>query len=238
MPTAFVLLKEDNFDQQGFFRNLKQLWNLDVDTQAEFPLFAVEGSQCVIMNIDAPIPGEEAENRAALNYYWKNARETVSQHRAHLIVSTEDSQKTPLDVMKLHSKVLSACAADPNVLGIYTSGTVFAPEFYRQMASGLKKGELPIPIWVFIGLYADATGNSAYTIGMENLGKTEMEILGSQYNMPSLHAMMMSIADYTIRANIDLHDGETLGFDEYQKLSITLSPSSMDPEVNSLKIGY
>lgn len=238
MPTAFVLLKEDNFNQQNFFHNLNSLWNLNTDEQAAFPLFAVEGSQCVIMNIDAPIPGEEAESRATLNYYWKNARETVSQHRAHLIVSTEDGQKTPLEVMKLHSKILSACAADSNVLGIYTSGTVFAPEFYSQMVFGLKKEELPIPVWVFIGLYADAKGNNAYTIGMEHFDKTEMEILGSQHDMPSLHTMLMSIASHTIRANIELRDGETLGFSEDQKLAITLSPSTFDPNANSLKIRY
>ena len=54
-------------------------------------------------------------------------------------------------------------------------------------------------------------------------GKQEMEILGSSYEPDEVLSFMYTICEYVIVEDIELKDGETIGFSEDQKLPIKLS---------------
>ena len=121
---------------------------------------------------------------------------------------------------------------------MYTSGTVFAPDFYRTFCDAMHQGEQPVPVWVFIGLYADEGGNHAYTIGMAQFDKMEMEIRASQHDMSELHNTLLGICTYLISEDVTLHDGETIGFSAEQQLRITQSPAIAGGAEETLKIAY
>ena len=140
--------------------------------------------------------------------------------------------------MALYSKLACAALADENSIGIYTSGTVFAPDFYRDVCSSLHENELPIPAWIFIGLYGSEEGSSAYTIGLEQFNKMELEILNSEQEPADLHAFLCNISDYLISQNVTLQDGETIGFSAEEKLSITRSLAVAGVAEETLKIDY
>ena len=147
---------------------------------------------------------------------------------------------TPITVMSLYSKLVCAGLADDNALGIYTSGTVFAPDFYQDMCNALRHGELPIMAWIFIGVYylLDEDGSNAYTIGLEQFNKMELEILASRHEPNELFTFLCGICDYLIANDVTLHDGETIGFSEDEKLAITRSPRVAGIAEETLKIAY
>lgn len=244
---GFVLLKENRYDPARILAALQRDWGIvpdsgDTPTVAEDSLmFNVNGLLCSIALMPAPLPNNEAEQNAAFNYFWPEAVATVRQHQAHLLVVVMplgNDAATPITMMSLYSKLVCACLADDNALGIYTSGTVFAPDFYQDMCNALRHGELPIMAWIFIGLYGDEGGSNAYTIGLEQFNKMELEILASRHEPNALFTFLCGICDYLIANDITLHDGETIGFSEDEKLAITRSPRIAGVAEETLKIAY
>ncbi len=244
---GFVLLKENRYNPEGILDALQRDWGIVPDageaaTISETTLtFNAYGLLCSVTLMPAPIPGEEAEQNAACNYFWPKAVETVRQHRAHLLIVVmplTSNVAAPVAVMSLYSKLVCACLADDNALGIYTSGTVFAPDFYQEMCNPLRRGELPIMAWIFVGLYSDESGSNAYTIGLEQFNKMEMEILASQHEPNELFATLCGICDYIIANDVILRDGETIGFSDDEKLAITRSPRVAGIATETLKIAY
>lgn len=246
---GFLLLKENRYDPSRILAALQRDWGIVPDsgeapTIAEDSLmFNVNGLLCSVALMPAPLPNNEAEQNAAFNYFWPEAVATVRQHQAHLLVVVMplgNDAATPITVMSLYSKLVCACLADDNALGIYTSGTVFAPDFYQDMCNALRHGELPIMAWIFIGVYylLDEDGSNAYTIGLEQFGKMELEILASRHDVSELHVFLCSICDYLIANDVTLHDGETIGFSEDEKLAITRSPRVAGVAEETLKIAY
>ncbi|UOP04438.1 DUF4261 domain-containing protein [Conchiformibius kuhniae] len=100
----------------------------------------------------------------------------------------------------------------------------------------LPNNEIPIMIWVYIGLGQNQQGNQLYTSGMAKFGKDEMEILNSQINMATLHTSLSSVCSYIISSGLVLKDGESIGFSAEQKWQISRSPSVYAPSEFSLKI--
>lgn len=244
---GFVLLKENRYDPARILAALQRDWGI-VPDRGEAPaitedslMFNVNGLLCSVALMPAPLPNNEAEQNAAFNYFWPEAVATVRQHQAHLLVVVMplgNDAATPITVMSLYSKLVCACLADDNALGIYTSGTVFAPDFYQDMCNALRHGELPIMAWIFIGLYGDEGGSNAYTIGLEQFNKMELEILASQHEPNELFTFLCGICDYLIANDVTLRDGETIGFSEDEKLAITRSPRVAGVAKETLKIAY
>ena len=240
---GFVLLQENRFDSAAFFHTLQQEWGIrpeeDGELGGDILTFNVGEHICAVSLMPAPIPDGEAEASAAYNYYWPEAVETTRQHQAHLLVAVmPGDEDNALVRMQLYSKIISSCLADANALGVCTSGTVFAPDFYRSVCAEMHQDQLPVPVWVFLGLYQDESGNHAYTIGMRQFDKMEMEIRASQHDMSDLHSTLLGICAYIISEDVTLHDGETIGFSAEQQLRISQSPAIAGSAEETLKIAY
>lgn len=153
---GFVLLKENRYDPARILYALQHDWGIVPDsgnapTVAEDSLmFNVNGLLCSIALMPAPVPGGEAERvalNAAFHYFRWDAVGAARQHQAHLLVAIlplGDGAPSTIGVMSLYSKLVCACLTDDNTLGVYTSGTIFAPAFYRDACNALRHGTLPV----------------------------------------------------------------------------------------------
>ena len=245
---GFVLLSRTFWDKAQLIRDLKEDWGVDateneVDGSAPTDrdtgtLIFTEGNMMATVSLmPVPVPDHEAEENAVHNYLWPQAVETAKDHKAHLIVGVMGENASLLDRGKLFVKVLAACCKQPAATGIYTSGTVFEPGFYKDFAAMMKEGSLPIFNWIWFGLYRDENGISGYTYGMEVFGKEEMEVLNADAKPGDVQNFLANMAAYVLDGDITLHDGETIGFSEEQRLPITRSQGVALPGM-TLKIGY
>ena len=187
--------------------------------------------------VDVPIPDGEAEYFAECNYMWKDAVKVTKTHTAHVMIIVINHNDNSIEAASLFTKIASSCLKEENTLGIYTAGTVFQPEFYIAVANILKNGELPIPDWIYIGLEQGASGNSAYTYGLESFGKNEIEILNSKHTLEELRNFLFYVCEYVIKNNMLFRDGETISFSSDQQLKITKS-KAVRVEGESIKINY
>lgn len=237
---GFILLETPEFDFEQMIAQLKTQWDIeaeDCEIKDGSMVFHFDDNLMAVSLIDAPVPDGEAEYFAETNYMWKEAVETTKKHQAHLVVFTINHEGDSVAAAMAFTMLVSSCLNQKSVLGIYTSGTVFQPQFYQELAEIMKDGEMPIPIWVYLGLASDENGNSGYTYGMDAFGKCEMEILNSSHSLQEIQSFLYYVVEYVIKENMVFRDGETIGFTADEKLKITKSEAvRLDGE--SLKIWF
>ena len=244
--TGFVLLSKAEWDKKQFIRDMKEKWDIAVDEydaseekDDDALVFEVGDMLAAVSLNNYPIPGGEAEGNAESNYMWEDAVKVAKKHRAHLMVAVLGKEENLLEKGKLFTKVVAACCRQEYATGIYTSGVVFEPRFYEGFADMMKNDELPIFNWIWFGLWQNEKGLNGYTYGMEAFGKDEMEVLGTNADPNDLRDFLASLSSYVLENDVELHDGETIGFTADDKHAITRSPGVGLPEDQmTLKISW
>jgi len=244
--TGFVLLSKAEWDKKQFIRDMKEKWDIAVE---EYDASEEKGDDALVFEVGDmlaavslaayPIPGDEAEGNAENNYMWQDAVKVAKEHRAHLMVAVLGKEEDLLEKGKLFTKVVAACCRQEYATGIYTSGVVFEPRFYEGFADMMQNDELPIFNWIWFGLWRDENGMNGYTYGMASFGKDEMEVLGTDAKPSDLRDFLASLVSYVLESDVELHDGETIGFAADDKHTITRSPGVGLPEEQmTLKISW
>ena len=244
--TGFVLLSKGEWDKEQFIRDMKEKWDIAVDEydaseekDDDALVFEVGDMLAAVSLTSYPIPGGEAEGNAENNYMWEDAVKVAKEHRAHLMVAVLGKEEDLLEKGKLFTKVVAACCRQEYATGIYTSGVVFEPRFYEGFADMMRDDELPIFNWIWFGLWRDENGMNGYTYGLDVFGKDEMEVLGTNAKPSDLRDFLASFASYVLENDVELHDGETIGFAADDKHTITRSPGVGLPEEQmTLKISW
>ena len=77
---------------------------------------------------------------------------------------------------------------------------------------------MSIQLWMYIDIIKDGDKSSVYTYGMKEFGKSEMEIINSAINSEELYYSLISILQYILKDDVQLKDGETIGFTEDEKI--------------------
>ena len=244
--TGFVLLSKGEWDKEQFIRDMKEKWDIAVDEynaseekDDDALVFEVGDMVAAVSLATYPIPNGEAELNAENNYMWEDAVKVAREHCAHIMVAVLGKEENLLEKGKLYTKVVAACCCQEYATGIYTSGVVFEPRFYEGFADMMQDDELPIFNWIWFGLWRNENGMNGYTYGMDMFGKDEMEVLGTDAKPNDLRDFLASLVSYVLENDVELHDGETIGFAADDKHTITRSPGVGLPEEQmTLKISW
>ena len=225
---------------------MKEKWDITVDEydaseekDDDALVFEVGDMLAAVSLNNYPIPGGEAEVNAENNYMWPDAVKVAKKHSAHIMVAVLGKEENLLEKGKLFTKVVAACCRQKYATGVYTSGVVFEPGFYEGFADMMQNDELPIFNWIWFGLWRDENGMNGYTYGMDVFGKDEMEVLGTDAEPGDLRDFLASLVSYVLENDVELQDGETIGFTADDKHTITRSPGVSLPEDQmTLKISW
>ena len=240
---GFILLSRGKWDKEQFIRDMKEKWDItvkeDEDKSDDTVVFDVGDMIAAVSLFPFPIPDGEAEINAENNYMWPDAVNAAREHRAHIMVAVLGKEENIFERGKLFTKLTAACCRQKYAAGVYTSGVVFEPRFYEGFADMMQNDELPIFNWIWFGLYRSEGGMNAYTYGMDVFGKDEMEVLDADAQPDDLRNFLASLVSYVLEGDVELHDGETIGFAANDKHTITRSPGvSLPEEQMTLKISW
>ena len=237
---GFVLLATPTWDKQKLLSDLQEDWDITIDEADETSdsiIVTINEVMCVMSLMKAPIPNNEAQHNAKNNYMWKEAVTIANQHQAHIMVVLLNQNNDSIETAKILTKIIASCCKQNNATGVYTSGTVFEPQFYIDFANVMKRGELPIFNWIWFGLYQGEKGICAYTYGMTMFQKEEMEIVDANAQASDVRDFLANIVSYVLAEDITLNDGETIGFSENDYHKILFSEGISLP-TKTLKISY
>lgn len=238
---ASVLLSKEEWDVNKFVKDFTDDWGIELsscENEEDVLIASIGNKKLVVSFMPIPVPNEEVEENAALNYMWPEAVDVVKGHQAHILIVVLGKDKDLLERGKLFTKAVSSCLKQENALAVYTSTNVFQPEFYIDIASMMKEDEdmLPILNWVWFGIHISDGQTGIYTYGLKTFGKEEIEVY-AKADLNDIRDFLLDIVAFVLSDDVTLEDGETIGFTEDQKLSITLS-EGIAMEGMTLKIEY
>lgn len=244
---AFVLMKEANGIPSDFEKNFLEQWGITLDAgdadreeksdaDVDAKIYDVGDMRLILGYMGFAVPNGEAEEHAKYNYMWKDAVEVTKTHQAHLVV-TVLGEGTAEEKAFLYAKTITTLCEYENMIGVYANSVVYEPKLFLAFSEMITEGELPLFELVWFGLFGSENGVSAYTSGMKCFGKDEMEIIDSKQDPNEVRDMLLNIASYVIYEDVVLHDGETIGMSETQRLKITKS-EGIYADGDSLKIAF
>ena len=243
---GFVLLEKAHWDKGRLIADLKAEWDIDVPEEdkddrkdnGDSLVFEAGDMIAAVSLMHGPVPGGEAEDNAENNYMWPDAVKAAQSHAAHIMVTVLGKETDVCLRGQFFVKLAAACCRQPGVLGVYTSGVVFEPSFYADMAGVMKEGELPLNNWIWFGLHRREGGVCGYTYGMDVFGKEELEVLDADADPLAVREFLVSLAGYVIGSDVTLNDGETIGFSQGDRHRITRSPGVALPDQPTLKVSF
>lgn len=243
---GFVLLEKAHWNKGRLIADLKAEWDIDVPEEdkddrkdnGDSLVFEAGDMIAAVSLMHGPVPGGEAEDNAENNYMWPDAVKAAQSHAAHIMVTVLGKETDVRLRGQFFVKLAAACCRQPGVLGVYTSGVVFEPSFYADMAGVMKEGELPLNNWIWFGLHRREGGVCGYTYGMDVFGKEELEVLDADADPLAVREFLVSLAGYVIGSDVTLNDGETIGFSQGDRHRITRSPGVALPDQPTLKVSF
>lgn len=243
---GFVLLEKAHWDKGRLIADLKAEWDIDVPEEdkddrkdnGDSLVFEAGDMIAAVSLMHGPVPGGEAEDNAENNYMWPDAVKAAQSHAAHIMVTVLGKETDVRLRGQFFVKLAAACCRQPGVLGVYTSGVVFEPSFYADMAGVMKEGELPLNNWIWFGLHRREGGVCGYTYGMDVFGEEELEVLDADADPLAVREFLVSLAGYVIGSDVTLNDGETIGFSQGDRHRITRSPGVALPDQPTLKVSF
>ena len=231
---------EDSYDLNEIILDLREFWGLevtDVSGDNETATFNINGQLVAVAHMPAPIPADEIESTANYTYLWNNVLEECSNHTTHALVSMLSGDLDNVERYVIFTQLNASILRTSNSFGIYQGmQTLLLPKaLYLDFADLLFEDILPVQLWIYIGLVGEENSNSAYTYGLNQFGKTEIEIVQSDMDRSDLYDFIIAIVSYIVESDVTLKDGETIGFTADQKIQITES-KAVYLEGNSLKL--
>jgi hypothetical protein len=219
----------DSYDLEAVVADLKNYWKVeisDISGDGQTATMNINGVLVALASMPAPIPTKEIENIAPHNYLWKTALEDCKAHQCHAIVTVLSSKDVPvLERYKILTQLNASVLRTSKGIGIYqgTQTLLFSKEIYLDFANFLLEDQLPIQLWIYIGLVGSEAGSSIYTFGLKDFNKMELEVLDSTMEKMDLYDLLLAIVGYVVEQDMILQDGETIGFSAKQKIKITAS---------------
>lgn len=256
-----ALLADDSWDRDKLLADLRNDWGIkiseindenenskdgegggsdeeDVEAKERTVIDDINGIRVIISRFPSPVPDGEAELNARNNFMWEDAVEQAQKHKSHIVVAVFDGEI--IDRAVLYAKILISCSKQSNALGVFTNGVVYRPERYIEGKEAIKRGKFPILNLVWFGLISDRDGRhiNAYTYGLDEFGKYEMEIIRSDRNLDDIMEFMINMASYVVEQDVTLRDGETIGASAEDIHKITLSEGVSLPRQRTLKVEF
>lgn len=237
-----LFTNENRYDLNTVAQNLINDWNLNVtnvEGNNDTAFITIDEELVALAFIPSTIPEQELKPTAKYAYNWENVTEDIKHIDGHAIVSIMNGNKTNLERYFILSKVIFSILSTSKSIGVYQgSQTLLIPrKQYLDFHNDIKNNEIPIPLWIYIGIRKTEIGNSIYTFGLKDFNKLELEIINSKSSLDEIHTFILNIASYVIKKNIALKDGETIGFTADQKILIKQSEGKY-LEGDTLKLFY
>ena len=226
---GMVMLNDDtSFDIEKFTNDFKSNYGHDFQEgsgdNASF-VFRIDGQMVAFGHMPVPIPAGDIEQTAQYAYNWQTALDDTKDHKGHLIVSLMQSEQDQIKRFKIFTQVLCSLLRTTNAIGVYKGKqSLLIPKGdYLNEAEAMSDDYLPLNLWIYLGLRMTDDGNSAYTYGLTEFNKTEMEIVNSSQSLEDMREFLFNIAHYVLQYNVTFQDGQTVGGSENEKIAIGLS---------------
>jgi hypothetical protein len=189
----------------------------------------------------APIPGGEAEDNAAGNFFWPNGRDESAAHRSHVIVTVAGGSDpgSPVEAALMLSKLSLVALRLYDGIGVYwgSARVCNSRAFFEASCEGMSEDQLPVPVWLRFQFVRDDDGTKGlYTLGMPQFGLMDVEVERFDGDPEDVFGIVCGMAHYLLQSGPVIADGNTVGGTPEEQIIVRHLPSRVDPGRTVYKI--
>lgn len=189
-------------------------------------LFRISGGTVMIGLVDRPIPNNELQDVCRHSWYWKAACDSVSAHKAHLLVSVLGTSLDKIDASLLLTDVLAALMPDKNAIAVYWGVNLQSRDAFQKQSANISRSQIPIMLWVSFRLSSDPIkGFSISTHGLRDFNLMEIECKDAPTDGRSLFILVANMSDYLLSKGPVIKDGDTIGDSPALNIRVRHAPS-------------
>lgn len=242
---SIVLLAEPRLpDATKFRHNLERrlagrLKLSDVEQSDSDAIVVRAGDNIVLVRLlDRPAPEELIKDLCVNAWYWRQACEATSKHRAQAVIGVMKSSLDALDTRLLLTDAVSA-ALDDNAIASYWLESLQSREAFLRQSERISRDSPPIWLWVNFRVTNDVEkGFSLSTAGMHQLGLSEIE--AKDVNRPGreVFTLLIGMAQYLASKGPVIKDGETIGDSPRLNIKVHQGPSYWRDGLNVYRVTW
>ena len=210
-----------------------------IQHQSELLIFPFGGDMAAISLLAEPLPPRERDAACAAAWYWPDAAQTLVSQQAQVLVGVLPESGDRIGAALRLTALASVVAETSASLGVFwgPSCLIHAPNAFATYAQQMSRQALPLYLWIDFHVDADAQGtHSLYTRGLAVFQSMEIEVYGSSKSPQELVARVYDIVHYVLAKNAVLHEGETIGRTNEERISVHLGPSRQDLEARVIQL--
>ena len=244
MIVGMIMLEDEHsFDADAFRKDLTDSYGVKINaiTGDNTALgFEVDNELVGIAHMATPIPEFEIEAAAEHAYNWRTALADLKDHKSNLLVTITTGSQNQIKRFRIFTQIICSLLRTTNAVGIYQSNQnlLIPKKSYLDEASLMTDEHLPVYLWVYFGYSLSDLGNSCYTYGLKEFGKTEMEIIGSNKSVDEISEFMYDLTHYVLAYDVTFKNGQTCGVEADERIEITLSEGEFVKGGETLKLAY
>jgi hypothetical protein len=184
----------------------------DVERDDEESIVVRAGGNVILVRlVGKPVPDELIKDLCVNAWYWRQACEATSKHRAQAVVGVMNSSLDALDTRLLLTHAVNALM-DDNAVASYWLASLQSREAFIRQSKQISREAAPIWLWVNFRVSNDAEkGFSLSTSGMDQLGLSEIEAKDVSRPLQEVFTLVHGMAQYLAARGPVIKDGETIG---------------------------
>lgn len=232
------------FDLEGLARDRLQRFGHQIkyenSSNSTTAVFEVEDEMVALAYIPLPLPAGELDQSVGYAYYWQEAGEHTKRHQSHIIVTIMKGSSDQVKRYKLFTEIIVSLLTTTNSIAVYmgTQSLIISRESYLDQAEGMDDENYPLNLWMYFGIRSHEGYQSAYTYGLKEFGKLEMEIVHSTRSLEELLEFLFYITHYVVFYDVTFGDGQTCGLSEEERIAISISKGVHLDEISTIKLAY
>jgi len=194
-----------------------------VEVDKDIVLLRVADGTAFVSLMNAPIPGQELQRTCHQAWQWREACDTVRDHKAHFLVVLVGTKLSKLDSALLQTKIVAAVIEESSAVAAYWGTSLNSrEEFLAQSAKVAPAPEsLPTWLWVSYRVSPDAGGRSSISsAGLRDFNLMEIETKDAAMPLRDLYGLVQGTAAYLIAKGPIIRDGDTIGHTAQQRIRV------------------
>jgi len=210
-------------------------------------IFTVGSRLLSVMLIDKPLPDGMFDEAIRAELVWRDARERLATHQAHIIVGCVvdgEGHRPAVETAGLVTAMAAAVAALTSTIGVYwsTGNTVTEAARFQQIADSFFAGNLPVTVWVQLLLLPSiptAKGEptlAAVTRGLQPFGGREIEFQPTTLPPAGIAQRVFGGCIYLLTKGPVLKSGDTLSVSQEERIRVSYGTQGYRPGVPVMKL--
>ena len=211
---GYLLLQDTEFHISEIMATLIRRFNVDVKFDKEMNAFTFQYEKFIVgaSFVEHSMEMEGVVEGCKYNFLWSGAKEAVSKHQAHVLLSIMNCNNK-LEGYKLFSNLMSVFCNFDNTIAVYMPAQALTlnSKTYVEDSRVLVTGRNPVHLWVCICPVYIEDATVVYTYGLNEFGKNEIEVRSTKRHFMELFDFVYHLADSIIGKDIEIQDGDEIG---------------------------